>query len=64
MYPFERQTNNPRPMNALEQRFMETFPNILRDLTEEIRKLRKELEVFNHKDDDEWKCRLRDRYSE
>lgn len=31
-------------MNALEQRFLETFPNILRDLTDEIRKLRIELE--------------------
>lgn len=42
IYPFKKQ-NNTRPMTILEQRFMETMPNILSDLVDEVKKLRKEM---------------------
>ena len=49
-YPFKSNPNNDfRPMNVLEQRFMETMPSILRDLTEEVKKLRKEVAEINEK---------------
>lgn len=35
-------------MTILETRFMETIPSILRDLVDELRKLRKELERMNN----------------